>query len=164
MQIPAKLRTALVAAAAGGASFIAGVLIQDQEGVKYKPYLDPVGIPTVCAGITGPDVKMGKVYTKHECDELLNKHMQPVIKAVDASVKVPLSTYQRAALYSFTYNVGVSAFRSSTLLKKLNSGDRKGACDELRKWTWAGGKQWKGLQTRRDIERELCRADKANDL
>lgn len=72
--------------------------------------------------------------------------------------------YQRAALYSFTYNVGVSAFRSSTLLKKLNNGDRKGACDELRKWTWAGGKQWKGLQTRREIERELCRADKANDL
>ncbi|MCI0256950.1 glycoside hydrolase family protein, partial [Cronobacter sakazakii] len=67
MQIPAKLRTALVAAAAGGASFIAGVLIQYQEGVKYKPYLDPVGIPTVCAGITGPDVKMGKVYTKQEC-------------------------------------------------------------------------------------------------
>lgn len=52
MQIPAKLRTALVAAAAGGASFIAGVLIQHKEGVKYKPYLDPVGIPTVCAGIT----------------------------------------------------------------------------------------------------------------
>ncbi|WP_077870152.1 glycoside hydrolase family protein [Shigella sonnei] len=32
----------------------------------------------------------------------------------------------------------------------------KGACDQLRRWTYAGGKQWKGLMTRREIEREVC--------
>jgi lysozyme len=156
MAIPDKLRNSLVAASVAGAVSIAGVLINNQEGVKYKAYLDPVGIPTVCAGVTGPDVVMGKTYTKQECDALLYKHMQPAIKAVDESVKVILNDYQKAALYSFTYNAGVAAFKSSTLLKKLNAGDTRGACDELRRWTYAGGQKWKGLITRREIERELC--------
>ncbi len=47
-------------------------------------------------------------------------------------------------------------FRTSTLLRKINQGDIKGACDQLRRWTYAGGKQWKGLMTRREIEREIC--------
>lgn len=157
MEIPSKLRSALISASVAGAVSIAGVLIQDREGVKYKAYLDPVGIPTVCAGVTGSDVVMGKTYTKQECDALLYKHMQPAIKAVNESVKVSLNDYQKAALYSFTYNVGVSAFKSSTLLKNLNAKDTKGACDELRRWTYAGGKQWKGLIERREVERELCK-------
>ncbi|RKQ38382.1 lysozyme [Enterobacter sp. R1(2018)] len=156
MAIPARLRNALIAAASAGAIAIGGVLITDQEGVKYTPYLDPVGIPTVCAGVTGPDVVMGKTYTKSECDNLLYKHMLPAVKAVDSSVKVKLNDYQKASLYSFTYNVGINAFRSSTLLVKLNQGDLPGACNQLRRWTYAGGKQWKGLITRREVERQLC--------
>jgi len=156
MPLPQKLRNSIVAASVAGAVSIAAVLITDQEGVKYKAYLDPIGIPTVCAGVTGPDVVMGKTYTKQECDTLLYKHMQPAIKAVNESVKVRLNDYQKASLYSFTYNVGTSAFRSSTLLKKLNRNDIPGACDELRRWTYAGGKQWKGLITRREVERQLC--------
>jgi lysozyme len=77
---------------------------------------------------------------------------------------VPLNEYQRAALYSFTYNVGTEAFSKSTLLKKLNAGDQSGACDELRRWKLAGGKKWKGLIKRREIERSLCLAGGADDL
>nr|DAO72834.1 MAG TPA: endolysin R21 like protein [Caudoviricetes sp.] len=40
--------------------------------------------------------------------------------------------------------------------RKINQGDSKGACEQLRRWTYAGGKQWKGLITRREIEREVC--------
>ncbi len=54
--------------------------------------------------------------------------LQPVKKAVDGMVKVLLGEYQRAALYSFTYNVGTGAFSKSTLLKRLNTGDVDGAC------------------------------------
>lgn len=156
MAIPDKLRKSLIAAAVAGPIAIGGVLITDQEGVKYTPYLDPIGIPTVCAGVTGSDVVMNKTYTKAECDQLLYKHMLPAVAAVDSSVKVKLNDYQKASLYSFTYNVGVSAFKSSTLLKKLNQGDTPGACDQLKRWTYAGGKQWKGLITRREVERQLC--------
>lgn len=164
MAIPSKLRNALISASVAGAVSIAGVLIQDREGVKYKAYLDPVGIPTVCAGVTGPDVIMGKIYTEKECDALLKKHMRSAVKAVDESVKVNLNDYQKAALISFTYNMGVTAFKQSTLLKKLNAGDRKGACDELRRWIYADGKVWKGLIERREIERAMCLAERKNDL
>ncbi|WP_244590906.1 lysozyme, partial [Escherichia coli] len=71
-------------------------------------------------------------------------------------LKVDIPETTRGALYSFVYNVGAGNFRTSTLLRKINQGDIKGACDQLRRWTYAGGKQWKGLMTRREIEREIC--------
>ncbi|ECG1797096.1 lysozyme, partial [Salmonella enterica subsp. enterica] len=71
-------------------------------------------------------------------------------------IKVPIPETTRGALYSFVYNVGAGNFKTSTLLHKINQGDIKGACEQLRRWTYAGGKQWKGLITRREIEREVC--------
>ncbi len=52
--------------------------------------------------------------------------------------------------------VSGQAIAAPALLRKINQGDIKGACDQLRRWTYAGGKQWKGLMTRREIEREIC--------
>ncbi|EPJ1403809.1 lysozyme [Yersinia enterocolitica] len=156
-----SLKNKLIAASAGGAMALTVALIGGHDGLegrKYNPYYDVVGVLTVCDGHTGKDIIPSKKYSDAECDALLQKDLAPVQRTVDAAVKVPLSKYQKAALYSFTYNVGQSAFTKSTLLKKLNTGDIKGACDELRRWTYAGGKPWKGLQNRREIERELCLA------
>ncbi|WP_405045477.1 glycoside hydrolase family protein [Pseudomonas aeruginosa] len=44
----------------------------------------------------------------------------------------------------------------STLLRKLNAGDVRGACAELSRWVYAGGKKLGGLVRRRAAERELC--------
>ncbi|HHR6038072.1 TPA: lysozyme [Providencia alcalifaciens] len=151
-----KIPNNIKKAAAGGAIALTVAMLSFFEGVKYKPYEDVVGIQTVCAGITGSDVIQGKTYTPKECDDLLTKHMQSAINVVDSSVKVPISDAQRAALYSLTYNIGGAAFKKSTLLKKLNSGDQSGACNEFSKWTFAGGKQWQGLITRREIEKAIC--------
>ena len=63
---------------------------------------------------------------------------------------------RRAALGSFVYNVGERQFSSSTLLRLLNSGDVLGACAQLSRWVYAGGKQLAGLVNRRAAERELC--------
>ncbi|HEP0361872.1 TPA: lysozyme, partial [Klebsiella pneumoniae subsp. pneumoniae] len=102
------------------------------------------------------DIRHGHRYTDRECDSLLKADLQKVASAIDPLIKVRIPDPTRAALYSFTYNVGSGAFASSTLLKKLNAGDVPGACKELQRWTYAGGKQWKGLITRREIEREVC--------
>ncbi|MBT0435155.1 lysozyme [Morganella morganii subsp. morganii] len=151
-----RLVKKVMAACTAGAIAGALVLIPALEGVRYEPYQDVAGVWTVCAGITGSDVIQGKKYTQKECDDLLVKHMQPAIRAVDTLVKVPLNDYQKVSLYSLTYNIGVAAFKKSTLLKKLNAGDQVGACNELRRWIYAGGVKWNGLVTRREIERELC--------
>lgn len=167
MAMSSNLRNRLIAAAGGGAIAIATVFLGGKDGVEgrvYEPYKDVAGVWTVCDGHTGTDIIKGKKYTDRECDRLLMQDLQPVKKAVDGLVKVQLNEYQRAALYSFTYNVGTSAFSKSTLLKRLNSGDQAGACEEMRRWVYAGGMKWKGLQNRRDMERSLCLADGPNDI
>ncbi len=167
MAISTSLRNKLIAAAGGGAMLIATVFLGGKDGVEgrvYDPYKDVAGVWTVCDGHTGTDIIKGKKYTDRECDRLLWNDLQPVKKTVDSLVKVPLNEYQRASLYSFTYNVGSGAFSKSTLLKKLNAGDQEGACEELRRWVYAGGMKFRGLMNRRDMERSMCLADGPNDL
>jgi lysozyme len=163
----ASMRNKLIAAAGGGSMLIASLLIGGKDGVEgrvYDPYKDVAGVWTVCDGHTGNDIIKGKKYTDRECDRLLWSDLQPVKKTVDSLVKVPLNEYQRAALYSFTYNVGSGAFSKSTLLKKLNAGDQEGACEELRRWVYAGGMKFRGLMNRRDMERSMCLAEGPNDI
>ncbi|KTS73053.1 MULTISPECIES: lysozyme [Pantoea] len=167
MAISGSLRNKLIAAAGGGAMLIATVFIGGKDGVEgrvYEPYKDVAGVWTVCDGHTGSDIIKNKRYTDRECDRLLIRDLKPVEKAVNEMVKVPLNDYQQAALYSFTYNVGISAFSKSTLLKKMNAGDQVGACEELRRWVYAGGMKWRGLMNRRDMERSMCLADGPDDI
>ncbi|MDH2911199.1 lysozyme [Kosakonia sp. HypNH10] len=167
MPFSTPLRRKLVGAAGTGALAIATIFIGGKDGVegrKYEAYKDVAGVWTVCDGHTGSDIIRGKTYTDRECDLLLWKDMQPAKRIVDSLVKVPLGEYQRAALYSFVFNVGSDAFSKSTLLKKLNRGDQEGACEEMRRWVYAGGMKWKGLQNRREIERSMCLAESKDDL
>ncbi|HGN1707100.1 TPA: lysozyme [Providencia rettgeri] len=151
-KIPNKIKMA----AAGGLIALTMAMVTNFEGYEPKPYRDVVGVLTVCYGHTGPDIIPTKTYTKAECDALLEKDLAIVAKAVNPLIKVNIPDYTRAALYSFTYNVGTGAFSRSTLLKKLNAGDQAGACNELKRWIYAGGKPWKGLISRREIEEAIC--------
>lgn len=155
------LRNKLVATIASGAGAItiAGVMLGNADGVegrRYYAYQDVVGVWTVCDGHTGNDIRRGYRYSNRECDALLKSDLSKVAKAIDPLIRIPIPEPTRAALYSFTYNVGAGAFAKSTLLKKLNTGDIIGACDELKRWTFAGGVQWKGLISRREIEYTVC--------
>lgn len=137
-----------------GASLVASVAMW--EGTEYEPYYDIVGVLTVCNGYTGPDIIPGKTYGKEECDMLLKKELTEHGMGVLKCTKVPLNQNQYDAFASFTYNVGVGAYCKSTLLRKLNSGDYTGACNELLRWNKAGGKEVRGLTRRREAERALC--------
>ena len=89
---------------------------------------------TVCDGHTGSDIITGKRYTDKECDALTRTDLTSIARQVDPHIKVPVSETQRAAIYSFAYNVGATATINSTLLKKLNAKDYSGACAELKRW------------------------------
>ncbi|EHQ9350600.1 lysozyme [Salmonella enterica] len=148
----------LITGGAGAVAIAAAMLggHDGLEGRRYIPYRDVAGVLTICDGHTGKDIIPGKRYTDAECDALLDKDLKRVKAQVDPLIKVSIPESERAAFYSFAYNVGTGAFARSTLLKKLNAGDHAGACNELKRWTYAGGRQWKGLVTRREIEREVC--------
>lgn len=148
---------AIVLAAVIGATGLS--LIQDHEGLRTSTYLDPVGIPTVCYGHTGRDVKMGQRYTKDQCLVILHQDIVKHAKGVDKCIKVGMTPNQYDAVVSFTFNVGVSRFCNSTMAKKLNRSDFLGAADEFPKWKYAqvNGKPTvlRGLVTRRTAERNL---------
>lgn len=137
-----------------GAALIGGAALW--EGDARTAYIDMVGVPTVCYGHTGNDIQYGKTYTYKECNDILRKdlvsHTGPMLKCIN----VPINENQYTAFALFTLNVGPTAFCKSSLLKKLNAGDYAGACDGLMAWTYAGGKQVKGLYNRRLYERAIC--------
>lgn len=134
----------------------ASLLIQPWEGRRHVPYEDVGGIITVCDGITGPDVIIGKTYTDAECDALLVKHVLIHEMQVNLSLKRRVPELTKAAFISFHYNVGDTQFKRSTLLKLANAGDLRGACEQLSKWVFVKGQFVKGLQNRRLSERTLC--------
>jgi lysozyme len=157
MALSPGLRKALFGLSGAGALTIAGTLLPELEGVSYTPYYDVAGVLTVCYGHTGNDIIPDKTYSPSECQTLLDKDLRPAAQAVSKAVTVPVSEYQRAALISFTYNVGTTAFLRSSVLRTLNAGNYEQACAGLKKWIWAGGKQWQGLINRREVEYQLCR-------
>ncbi len=160
MAMSPVMRNRLLALSGAGAVAIAGTMITDLEGVRYTPYYDVAGVLTVCYGHTGADIIKSKTYTADECRAMLDKDLVPFARSVERSVKVPASEYQKAALISFSYNVGVTAFEHSSLLRQLNAGNYSQACEGLKAWVYAGkGKEkkaWPGLMNRREVEREVC--------
>lgn len=132
-------------------------LLSEREGVRLKAYQDSVNIWTIGVGHTSaagaPHVAPGMAITAAECDEILSRDLAKFEKTVLDAVNVSLAQHEFDALVSFAFNVGGGAFAGSTLLKMLNAGDRKGAADEFRDWTKAGGKKLQGLVNRREGER-----------
>ena len=129
-------------------------LIKDFEGLRLEAYLCSAKVWTIGYGHT-KDVKKGDTCTLEEAEAFLVADVKWVLTAVERTVKVPLTPGQRAAVNSFIFNCGATAFRTSTLLRKLNAGDYKGAADEFPRWNKAGGKVIKGLVRRRASERKV---------
>jgi lysozyme len=138
-----------------GWAAIALTAVAGFEGLRQTAYLDPVGIPTICFGET-KGVKMGDKATLEQCKGMLMDSLYEAHESVSKCVKVPMTESREAALVSFTYNIGGGAFCKSTLVRKLNSGDVIGACNELPRWNKASGIVLPGLTKRREEERKLC--------
>lgn len=132
---------------------IAGIALF--EGYSGVAYMDIAGVPTIGYGTT-KNVKMGDTITREDAMLRLQADAAEHTKGMVKCIKVPITQGEFDAYSSFTYNVGVGAFCRSTLNKKLNSGDYEGACRELLKWTYAGGKQYPGLVKRRQEEYARC--------
>lgn len=136
MAVGPKVRAlaAVLALSASGLAFIKG-----NEATRFAPYLDSVGVPTVCTGHTGK-VDMSRYYTVKECDELLAKDTHWSVDTVRQAVRVPVYQSQFDSLVDFCFNVGARACRTSTLFAKLNAGDARGAAKQFLVWHFARGK------------------------
>src|SRR5690606_37394664 len=105
-------------------------------------------------------VKKGDKITQAQAEawlleELSGEYLPDLRRALGDDVFYKLTDNQVSALLSFIYNLGATAFRSSTLRKKLIMGDYKGAANEFPRWNRAKGKVLKGLTNRRLDEQKL---------
>lgn len=152
-----KMISWLAGAGLSVAAVISGTfLVAPREGKVNSVYLDPVGIATACFGHTGPELKKGQTFSDIDCLNMFAKDLGKAEAEVDSVIKVPLNTYQKAALISWDFNFGVGNLRKSTMAKEFNSGDYVAGCNELTKWVYAGKQKLKGLVTSREKELAFC--------
>lgn len=129
------------------------------------PYIDTLGRGqplTVCNGITGQGVVAGRWYSPADCYQLergrylaAEREAMRLVRGWDG-----LGVMAQAVVLDFIHNKGSGALATSTLLRKLNSGDVPGACAENPRWnkgTVNGAlKVLPGLQLRGDSNGEIC--------
>jgi lysozyme len=143
------------ALSAQGARFIANF-----EGFRGDLYDDAAGHSTIGFGhlvhhgrTNGSEPEeFRRGITRERALELLRQDAQKCADELTSSVRVPLSQQQFDALVSFAFNVGVGAFRDSTLLRELNAGHYDAVPAQLDRWVKAGTRTLEGLVRRRKAE------------
>ena len=133
-------------------------LIKLSEGCILKPYLCSAKVPTIGYGSTryedGRRISMqDPSISLEQAERLLRNDLERTVKGVSTFVTAKLKQCQFDALVSLAYNIGLEAFKRSTLLRKLNAGDYQGAASEFARWNRAGGRVVAGLSNRRERER-----------
>lgn len=125
--------------------------IKQQEGDKdsgwdYRQYSGPYGVKR------GPNEKL----SLEEAEKRLKEEVSKVESEMDAKIKVPLASSQRAALTSLFYNIGTGKGRLDQVADMINRGD----VDKVPGWIKqfnrnADGGYMPGLADRRSREAEL---------
>lgn len=163
-----KLSAAVLALILSGATAdkILDQFLDEKEGVRTIAYQDGRGIWTICRGLThieGRPVTRGLKLSYSQCKRYDAVERDKAIAWVKRNVTVPLSEPAIAGIASFcTYNIGPAKCFPSTFYKKLNAGDRIGACAEIKRWIFDGGRDCRikanncaGQPVRRGQESEL---------
>ncbi|CAH3738921.1 lysozyme [Citrobacter freundii] len=164
----ATLSAAVLALIAAGVSApeILDQFLNEKEGNHLTAYRDGSGIWTICRGATmvdGKPVIQGMTLEKAKCDQVNATERDKVLSWVERNIRVPLTEPQKAGIASFCpYNIGPGRCFTSTFYRRLNAGDRKGACAEIRRWIYDGGRDCRirsnkcyGQVSRRDQESAL---------
>lgn len=141
-----------------GAAFvlaIAGSIGGYYEGKVNNAYQDMGGVWSICYGHT-QGVQDGQVATDDQCMAYLQSDMKEAYGYVSACILAPITVTQAAAFTDAAYNLGRGVVCGSTLQKMANSGDIRGACDQLLRWNKVNNKVVQGLVNRRRAEHDLC--------
>jgi len=138
-------------------------LIKRFEGFRAEAYPDPatggdpwtIGYGTTGRAGVGIDPKPGMKISEAQATEFLRRGVEKFAADIRPAITAPINENEFGAFVSLAYNIGPSAFKRSTALRKFNAGDKHGAADAILMWSKAGGKVLRGLVRRREAEREL---------
>ena len=132
-------------------------LICQFEGLKLERYRDAVGLWTIGYGHLILKEEMEKLIkiTTGEAKNILRKDLKRTETGVKKLLTLSVTQNQFDALVSFAFNLGLGNLKKSTLLKKVNAGDKDAAALQFKCWNKAGGRVLAGLTRRRDAEMRL---------
>ena len=126
------------------------------EGYSDKAYIPvPGDVPTIGFGTT-QGVKPGDTITPPKALQRAFQDVQQFEGALKSCVTAPLHQHEYDAYISLSYNIGQTAFCSSTLARKLNAQDYEGACRQILRWDRFKGQPLPGLTKRRQDEFKRC--------
>ena len=147
--------------------------LTDLEGVRLKMYRCEAGLPTIGVGhllkrseLSSGKIKIGNQLVKYAqgltedqaatlLTQDLSKHGMVVSNFTVPGFVCNLEQHQFDALVSFCFNVGINAYKKSTLVKRIKSGDSDDVPNQLMRWVYVAGTKSKGLTNRRKAEVKL---------
>lgn len=130
-------------------------LIKRFEGCRLTAYEDQGGVWTVGWGTTGPGINERTTVSQGVANGMLLGDISRVSQDISQLVGIAVNQNQFDALVSFVYNLGIGAFKSSTLLKLILAYKKQEAADEILRWDHINGVVIPGLLFRREAERAL---------
>lgn len=136
-------------------------IIKHFEGLYLEPYYCVAGKLTVGYGNLSHAVE-GVAITEDQAEQYLREDISWCEDVINDKVTIPLEQHEFDALVAFVFNIGSGAFSKSTLLKKLNSGDKGGTSKEFKRWNKVNKKAVAGLTRRRKSEAHLFSTGEVN--
>lgn len=121
------------------------------EGDILTAYRDQRGLWTIGYGHTA-NVHPGQTITQDEAEACLASDIQTATRCVNEVVTIKITQPQFDSLVDFAFNVGITNFRKSTLLKEINAGKFPEAIAQFNLWDHCGGIVNAGLLRRRQAE------------
>ena len=134
-------------------------LIKHFEGCELESYRCSANVLTIGYGTT-KNVVEGMKISQHQAEELLMKDLEEFEEYVEDLIDVKLEQHQFDALVAWTYNLGPTNLKTSTLRKVLNKGAYDDVPEQMKRWNKAGGQVLKGLVRRRNAEALLFEGKK----
>ena len=164
MDKASKIRVAVGALSLSAAAFV-GLLAH--EGYSERAYPDPTygtKVPTVGFGTTGKDITMQTTLPPVPAVKRALRDVQKFEGALKECVKVPLSQAEYDVYVHMLYNIGPAAFCKSGIVRELNKGNYRAACNQILRWRYSNGqdcsepgnRKCPGLWTRRKAEHAQC--------
>jgi lysozyme len=150
------LKRSVVASLSLSAAALVGIALH--EGFRDTGYTPVAGdVPTIGFGHTGPDVRLGQKTTPDRALVVLLADASEAERGVKRCLaETPLYPWEYSAFVSLAYNIGITAFCNSTLVRKAKAGDYRGACEQILRWNKFKGRALPGLTKRRQAEYEMC--------
>lgn len=135
-------------------------IVEPSEGKRLTAYRDCVGVWTIGYGHTAraglPDPVVIRQISDKQADQILADDLRAFEQGVErelANVK-DIKQHEFDAFVDLAFNIGMGAFKSSSVLRLYRAGRKFEAANGLLAWNKAGGKVMPGLVKRRESERQ----------